>query len=109
MAPAKGDTPEAGPGPKLNFGAAVVAAAGFAAPKGDCDAGAPAPNTLGFPEAPKVPKGEAEEAARLPNADLAKADCDVWSADAFALPVDAPSVLGFSKLDVVERVGDDDA
>lgn len=56
-----------------------------------------------------MPKGEAEEAARLPNADLAKADCDVWSADAFALPVDAPSVLGFSKLDVVERVGDDDA
>ena len=114
--PEKGDAgPVASPPPKPNFGAAV-AVPDFAVPtaaNGDGDAVEPEPNTLGFPEDPKDPKGEAEEDASLANPDLAKAEADgggFSSAWAFDVSVFVFSVReGFSKLDLAELVVDDEA
>ena len=76
---AKGDgaAEEAAP-PKLSFGAPVAAAEA----KGDREVVGPEANTLGFPEEPRVPKGEAVEEASLANADFAKAEGSVFSVGA---------------------------
>lgn len=114
LTPEKGDAaPVVDPPPKLSFGAAspVVDFAAPAPANADCDVADPVPNTLGLPEPPKAPKGEVDEEASLPNADLAKAEadgCGSLSAGSFEVTAVTLSLLGgFSKLDLAEWVGDE--
>jgi hypothetical protein len=108
LTPEKGDAaPVADPLRKLNFGGAA-GIVDFAAPNGDCEVAEPAPNTLGFPEAPKAPKGEADEDPRAPNGDLEGGACSFLSVGSFEVSVVALSVLdGLSKLDLAEWVVDE--
>ena len=76
LRPANGE--EAAAPPKLSFGGAD-GAAGWEPPRTPPREEDPddAPNRLGFPDPPKLPNGEVEEAASLAKPELANAEADV--------------------------------